>query len=105
MVRTIRLSEFPWGIVAAVSAMIFSFSLIAVIVLYAVGNALMVDGSGNATIFDTWYQTLLFVLTLLSGAGCIAATVMRIIFGKKRVDPWKELKDAECAAKSEGEEK
>lgn len=72
------MKKLPWGILSGALAMLSSFLLVAVIVIY-VANVMTAELNKTVfTIFDTWYQTLLFVALLLCFAGMVFCLVMYI---------------------------
>lgn len=73
------LYDMPWGTIAVALAMILSFVTIAIVVLYEVDVILTIEGPAGITIFDTWYQTLLFVVECVCGAGFIGCIVMHVL--------------------------
>ena len=74
-----RLYKLPWGAFAGVLAMIISFVTIAVAALYIVADALAIEGAETATLFDTWYQTGLFIFDMLCVAGFIVCLIFAIM--------------------------
>lgn len=86
------MKKLPWGIFSGTLAMLSSFLLAAVIALYVV-NVMTADLNKTVfTIFDTWYQTLLFVALLLCLAGTVFCLVMYI---RARIADKKKPSDAE----------
>lgn len=71
-----RLYKLPWGAFAGILAMIISFMTIAVVALYIVADVLAIEGAETATLFDTWYQTVLFISDVI----CIVGFVVCLVF-------------------------
>lgn len=93
----------PWGIIAAVCLMFCSFATVAVVALYAVDNALTIEGSEAVGLFDTWYQTLLFVADILALCAAVAAIVFYALRQRSSHRPRLALPEHSSAATGGGE--
>lgn len=70
------MKKLPWGIFAGALAMMISFVTVAIVGFYVADCMLSELNETAHTIFDTWYQTLLFVVDLLCGLGFIGCIFM-----------------------------
>lgn len=93
----------PWGIIAAVCLMFCSFATVAVVVFYSVDNALTIEGSEAVGLFDTWYQTLLFVADILALCAAVAAIVFYALRQRSSHRPRLALPEHSSAATGDGE--
>ena len=93
----------PWGIIAAVCLMFCSFATGAVVVFYSVDNALTIEGSEAVGLFDTWYQTLLFVADILALCAAVAAIVFYALRQRSSHRPRLALPEHSSAATGGGE--
>ena len=93
----------PWGIIAAVCLMFCSFATVAVVVFYSVDNALTIEGSEAVGLFDTWYQTLLFVADILALCAAVAAIVFYALRQRSSHRPRLALPEHSSAATGGGE--
>lgn len=74
------MKKLPWGIFAGICAMIAFFAITGTVAAYIILNGVAAQTSETVTLFDNWYQTVLFVLDILSilgFAGCMAMFVLK----------------------------
>lgn len=77
------MNKIPWGIIAGVCAMAVFFTTIGVIGAFLVLNSVAGQTNNAATLFDTWYQTLLFVADLIFLLGFVASAAMYAIKARR----------------------
>lgn len=76
------LESIPWGITAGASGILFFYCLVGVIAAQFIAAQVSGQTGQTATIFDTWWQVLLFVCVLLFAivfAGSLAMFIMKKI--------------------------
>ena len=69
-----------WGIFIGVFAIVAFYATFGVVFAYILLNAIEAETSGYATLFDNWWQTLLFVVDVISVVGLLASITMKIIY-------------------------
>ena len=74
------MKKIHWGIFIGVFAIITFYATFAIIFAYLLLNAIEAETSGYATLFDNWWQTLLFVVDVISVIGLLASITMKILF-------------------------
>lgn len=72
----------PFGIISGSLGIVAFFSVIGTVVAYAITSGMAAQTNRTATLFDNWYQTLLFVAVTVSVIGCAASLVFYCL--KKR---------------------
>ncbi len=85
-----RKKRFSWGVLSAIGGIVFFYCAIAVAALFLINQSVRATTSQEATLFDTWYQTALFILAI---AGLILFVVGLFFFikGKKEIKAKREL--------------
>lgn len=76
------MKKLPYGIIAGLSGIFAFYDTLAIIVLYIVFNQIESQTTHTATIFDSWYQTLMFILDIVFVLLFIASLIFYI---KKKV--------------------
>ncbi len=71
--------DLPWGIMSGVSAMIVFFGVIAFILIYVISSGIAQQTSETVSAFETWYQTLIFVVVIIAAVAAVASLVMYVI--------------------------
>ena len=66
----------PWGIIAGICGLVVFFSTVGIIAAYVVLNNIAVQTGMAATLFDEWYQVLLFLVDILFALGLIGSVVL-----------------------------
>ena len=69
----------PWGFLAGLSGVITFYLIVAATVVFVILNRIEAETNGTASLFGTWYQTLIFFLAIVFLAG----TVVLSVFGVK----------------------
>lgn len=82
------MKKVPWGIIAGICAIVAFFAVVGTIAAFMVLNSIAGATHTSATLFDEWYQTVLFILSIISVLGLIASTVMWFLRkrGKREVN-------------------
>lgn len=57
-----KLKELPFGIIFGISLIACFYLTVAFVALYIVLNGVEAQTGGSITIFEDWYQTLIFIL-------------------------------------------
>ena len=78
-----------WTFLAGFCGIIAFYSIIGVIALYIVFDIIAAETSQDASLFDYWYQTLLFIIAILSTIGLATFITMICIDNRKN----KEVSD------------
>lgn len=71
--------KIPWGILAGSFAILLFFCLVGTIAAFIVLDMMAGETSMHATLFDEWYQVVLFIGVVIGGAGFIGSTAMFIV--------------------------
>ena len=79
----IRKEEFmrkiPWGILAGICAIVVFFATIGTVAAFIVLNSIAGQTNTTATMFDEWWQTLLFVADIVFVLGFAGSLTMYIL--------------------------
>ena len=70
------MSKFPWGIIAGVLAMIWSFTLIALVAIYVVSGMMYVEVSTDDGLRESWFMLPLFIAQAVTGVGCAVSLLL-----------------------------
>ena len=63
------MSKFPWGIIAGVLAMIWSFTLIALIAIFVVSGMMYVEVSTDDGLRESWFVMPLIIAQVVTAIG------------------------------------
>lgn len=74
-----NLKKIPYVIIIGTSAILVFYMTLTLIVTYIIFNGVAAATGDSVTIFDTWWQTLLFVLDLVFGIALILSIVGKIV--------------------------
>lgn len=80
-------AQIPWGVLAGASGILCFYLTIAVFAVQFVFAQINGQTGQAATIFDTWWQILLFVfflITLVLFVGCFALFITKRVIRKKQ---------------------
>lgn len=77
--------KIPWGIIAGVCAILFFFATLAVVALYVINSGVAAQTNQTATIFATWYQTLIFIVDIIVFLGFGGSFTMYILKVKNKL--------------------
>ena len=70
------MKKLPWGIIAGICAIVVFFTTVGTVAAFIILNAVAAQTSETATLFDEWWQTVLFVFSILSAVGFIGSLTM-----------------------------
>lgn len=70
------MKKIPWGVIAGSCGIFAFYDTLAISILYIVFKQVMAQTTQEATLFDSWYQTLMFVLDVI----VIVALVVSLVF-------------------------
>ena len=76
------MKKIHWGILIGVFAIITFYATFGIVFAYILLNAIEAETSGYATLFDNWWQTLLFVIDVISIIGLLGSITMKILFSE-----------------------
>jgi hypothetical protein len=68
--------KIPWGVIAGSCGIFIFYDSLAITILYIVFKQIMAQTTQEATLFDTWYQTLMFILDII----VVLVLVVSLIF-------------------------
>ena len=71
------MSRFPWGILAGVFAMIWSFAFIAVVAVFVISSMMYSQSGGDDGLRDSWWLVPLITTEIVSAIGCGVSLVLR----------------------------
>ena len=70
------MGKFPWGIIAGIFAMIWSFTLVALVAIYVVSGMMFVEVSTDDGLRESWFMLPLFITQAVTGVGCALSLVL-----------------------------
>ena len=70
------MSKFPWGIIAGILAMIWSFTLIGLVAIYVVSGMMFVEVSTDDGLRESWFMMPLFIAQAVTGIGTAVSLVL-----------------------------
>jgi hypothetical protein len=70
------MGKFPWGIIAGICAMIWSFTLVALVAIYVVSGMMFVEVSTDDGLRESWFMLPLFIAQAVTGVGCALSLVL-----------------------------
>lgn len=73
------MSKFPWGIIAGILAMIWSFTLIGLVAIFIVSGMMFMEVSTDDGLRESWFMVPLFIAQIVSGIGCAVSLVLHRI--------------------------
>ena len=74
--------KIPWGIISGASAIAVFYATVAIVVLYLVFSGVKGQTNEKASLFDEWYQVLLFIVDVVAVILMVGAAVMSVL-GKR----------------------
>ncbi len=69
------MSKFPWGIIAGICAIIWSFALIALIGVYVVSSMMYAEVGGDDGLRESWWLFPIFVTEIISSIGLAVSLI------------------------------
>ena len=82
----------PWGFLAGLSGVITFYLIVAATVVFVILNRIEAETNGTASLFGTWYQTLIFFLAIAFLAGTVALSFFGVKAKKEKAVLEKEEK-------------
>ena len=71
-----KVKKMPLGIISGASGIVAFFSIIGIIIAYVISSGIAAQTNKTVTIFETWWQTLLFIVALISIVIAIGTLVL-----------------------------
>lgn len=78
------MKKMPWGIFAGISAMCAFFLTVAFVAAYIVFGAIAQQTHSDFSMFQNWWQVLIFIADILSVLSLIGFVVLYIIREKEK---------------------
>lgn len=70
------MKKLPWGIIAGICAIVVFFATAGTVAAFIILNAVAAQTSETVTLFQEWWQTVLFVVSIISAIGFIGSLTM-----------------------------
>ena len=77
------MSKFPWGIIAGILAMIWSFTIVALVAIFAVSGMMYVEVSTDDGLRESWFMLPLYITHAVTGIGCAVSLVLNRLSANK----------------------
>lgn len=87
------MKKLPWGIFAGISAMAVFFAAAGAIAAFIILDSIAGETNTSATLFDEWYQIVLFVAGIVFAIGLIVSVTMCVIRAKAKKEQAEEAAD------------
>ncbi len=68
--------KFPWGIIAGISAMIWSIAFIAIVAVYVLSSMMYAQSGGDDGLRDSWWLVPLYIGEAVTGIICAVSWVL-----------------------------
>jgi|LAHS01.1.fsa_nt_gb hypothetical protein len=68
-----------WGILSGISGIVCFYSTAFVVVLFLIFSQITAQTTQKSTLFDSWYQTLLFVVSVASFLSFVGCFIMFLL--------------------------
>ena len=85
-----KFARVPFGILAGIFGIFSFYDTIGVVALYIINSKVSAQTSQTATLFDTWYQTSMFILDIVFVIIFLSSLFFYI---KSKIGKKKELKN------------
>ena len=69
--------RFPWGILAGIFAMIWSFAFIAIVAVFVISSMMYAQSGGDDGLRESWWIVPLIVTEIVSAIGCGVSLILR----------------------------
>jgi len=93
--------KMPWGIFAGISAMIWSFVTVGIVVVLIVSSMMIAEVGGDDGLSQSWWVIILYVLEALTVVGFILCVVLCAKRKKRAADSARFAVNGATAAESE----
>ncbi len=70
------MNKFPWGIIAGILAMIWSFTLVALIAIFVVSGMMFMEVGVDDGLRESWFMLPLYITHAVTGIGCAVSLVL-----------------------------
>ena len=68
--------KFPWGIIAGISAMIWSIAFVAIIAVYVISSMMIAQVGGDDGLRDSWFLLPLHIGAIVSAVTSAVSWIM-----------------------------
>ena len=68
--------KFPWGIIAGISAMIWSIAFVAIIAIYVISSMMIAQVGGDDGLREAWFILPLHIGAIASAVTCAVSWVL-----------------------------
>ena len=69
----------PWGILAGICAIVAFFAIVGTVAAFIILNGVAGQTNDTATLFDEWYQVVLFIVDIISVLGLVGSVTLYFI--------------------------
>ncbi len=69
--------RFPWGILAGIFAIIWSFAFIAIVAVFVISSMMYAQSGGDDGLRESWWIVPLIVTEIVSAIGCGVSLILR----------------------------
>lgn len=73
------MKKIPWGIIAGICFIVAFYLTVGIIAADLIISAIAAQTNNVTTIFDSWWQILLFVVDVIAAIGLLGAFVMWLL--------------------------
>ena len=73
----------PWGILAGIFAIIWSFALIALIAVYVISSMMYAEVGGDDGLRESWWLFPIFIAEVVSAFGLGLSLILYAITGRR----------------------
>lgn len=79
-----KLSKVPYSVLIGAAAIVVFYATLALVLTWAISDGIAAATGGSASIFDTWWQTLIFVADIVAGVVLVLSVAAKIAFASNR---------------------
>lgn len=87
------MKKLPWGIFAGISAMAVFFAAVGTIAAFIILDSIAGETNTSATLFDEWYQIVLFAAVIVFAIALFVSVTMCAIRAKAKKERAEEAAD------------
>lgn len=73
------MKKLPWGIIAGICAIIAFFAIAGTVAAFIILNSIAGQTHTEASLFDEWYQIVLFAVDIIASLGLAGSVVMYVL--------------------------